>query len=227
MMSLLTTLAAKVWLPLAAAGLVWAPLAYILSVQRVLEQWDAGAPSRSAVRVELAIVDGDPTWPARLVVDVHPELGMRVDAGEAGRFVLRRDEVVAADRAERPVWLPQLEVLVLRDRAALQAWLGFDLSRNRLARCGLDDCFVLGGAAALPEVWLDKDRFELRRYATAGGQIVEYAELRDYGQARFPREIRILSSDRRLASLSLLELRPAPRLVAEDFSAAWVRQPRS
>lgn len=225
MNALLTSLLAKHLVAICVAGLAWAPVAYVLPVGRVLEQWDASAGRRGAVRLDFTLSDGPPEWPGRLVIDVHPDLGARVDAGEAGRWVMRGGELIAGSAPEAPVWLPQLELLVVRDRAALQAWLGFDLSRNRLARCGLSDCFVLGGPAALPEVWLDKDTFEIRRFRSERGIVTEYDEYRDYSRVRFPREIRILDGDRRVATLRLFELRAAPNLAAEDFSPAWVRQP--
>jgi hypothetical protein len=225
MSALLASLLAKPLVAICAASLAWAPVAYVLPVGRVLEQWDASAGNRAAVRLDFTLSDGPPEWPSRLVIDVHPDLGTRVDAGEAGRWVLRGGELIAGSTPERPVWLPELELLVLSSRNALQAWLGFDLSRNRLARCGLSDCFVLGGPAELPEVWLDKDTFEVRLFASARGVITEYDEYRDYSRVRFPREIRILDGDRRVATLRLFELRAAPTMAAEDFSPAWVREP--
>jgi hypothetical protein len=57
---------------------------------------------------------------------------------------------------------------------ALVAQLGVDLRRNQLARCGEADCFVLGGREATAQLWIEKDRFEVRRVLGRAGDLVEF-----------------------------------------------------
>ena len=208
-----------------AGALLWVPIGYVLGVDRVLEQWNERSGDRTAVRLDVRVSEAVDGTPARLQIDVHPELGMRVEDLEGGgRWVVLHDELVASNRPDRPRWIPQLEMLVLRDRAALSVWLGLvgvDVQQNELGRCGLDDCFVIGGRSRTPQLWLDKETFEPRRFVSPRTGVSELAVYREFGRARFPREMRVFDGERRVADLSLFELRPAPPLSAEDFSASW------
>jgi len=202
------------------------PWAYVLPADRVLSQVVRAKASSVPITLQVSIEGIDPTWPSEVKIDVHPVGGVRVDDQQGGRWVLRRGRVIAANRSEIPAWLPQLEPLVLPSVESLSGFLedaGVNIERSELARCGADDCFVIGGRDASAQFWVEKDGFEPRAWVLALGRRFEWDQFRSWGKIKFPSQINILDESSRLATLRVRQLDPAPQLVPDDFSDRWTR----
>ncbi len=202
------------------------PWAYILPPDRVLDQVIQARSSAVPVSLRLALDGVDPTWPKEIRIDLHPVGGVRIDDLQGGRWVVRRGRVVAANQAQIPAWLPQLELLSFPTVDSLSLFLedsGVDLLRSELARCGADDCFVIGGRDSSAQLWVEKDGFELRTWVVAFGKRFDLTRYRDWGKIRFPSKIEVLDGSGRLATLDVRTLEPAPQLSPNDFSDRWTR----
>lgn len=212
-------------LPSDAGPRGWASAMYVVPAARVLREIDRARGRAVTLHAEIEL-GGEvrPDWPTEIDVDLHPEYGIRIDDRRGGRWVIRRERVVAASRSELPVWLPQLEVLVVPPGEPLEIWLsgeGVDLQRNQLGRCGSVDCFVLGGRDGGSQLWVDKDTFDLRRWVSPAGRSFVFSAYQTWGRLRFPSEISVLDGDTALATLTVRTLVPAPELGERDFSRAW------
>jgi len=199
-------------------------LAYVLPGQRVIEQLAARRASAVPLHVEARLEGIGESWPARVVIELHPRLGARISDQRGGRWLLR-DGRLQAGTQPLPPWVPELDVLLAPDVAALGALfaaLGIDASVNELGRCGERDCFVLGGRSGGAQLWLDKDSFEVVELRLAGQRRIEYAAPKAWSGTRFPAEIRIHDEWGKIATLSVEAAGPAQVLRAEDFSARWV-----
>jgi hypothetical protein len=208
----------------ALAGLV-ALLAYVLPGERVLEQMAAQRASAPALRVEARLDGIGESWPQRVVLELHPRFGCRVSGGAGERWLLRDGRVQAGSSLPAPPWLPELDVLIVPDKAGLARMLGelgIDTSISELARCGDRDCFVLGGRSGAAQLWLDKDSFEVVELRLADHRRVEFSAPRAGSGARFPGEIRINDEWGKIATLSTEAAGAAKDLRAEDFSPRWV-----
>jgi hypothetical protein len=200
------------------------PLLYVLPGVRVLEQIEAVRKRQPAIHVVADLTGTDRSFPARVEADLHPELGARFSDGAGGRWVMRRGRVVASNRSELPAWIPQLEPLGLATRSELESWLaamGIDPAVNDLGRCGDQDCFVLGGRQAGEQLWIEKDRFEVRRLATSTGRRTSYDEYRDFEKLRFPGRIAIADGNEEIAVWTVQQAVSAGGLSERDFSDRW------
>lgn len=201
------------------------PLGYVISGERVLHQL-VGARAELApmmVEAELEGEDGEEAGSVRFELD--PDRGVRVRDAAEGRWLLVGGRIWARAGDEIPGWIPPLELLVVRDEERLTGWLldlGIDLSTNQLARCGEGDCFVLGGASEPEQLWIDKDRFEVRRRRSARGRVADFDGYRDWNGIRFPDRIRLGDPLGPLATLRITRVAVAPSLAREDFSPAWL-----
>jgi hypothetical protein len=203
------------------------PLCYVLPSARVLEQIEAARRQQVGVHVVAQLAGSQPDWPTRVEADLHPVFGARFDDGSGGRWVMRGGRQIASSRGgELPAWIPQLEPLALASRQGLAGWLtgfGVDWEINELGRCGMQDCFVLGGRAAQGQLWIEKDRFEVRRIAAPLGRSYAFEEYRDFEGRRFPGAILVLDGDATLATWTPQSVYDVPALRELDFSAAWAR----
>ena len=201
-------------------------LAYVLPAGRALEQLGKASALRKPVALVAELEGVDPAWPRQVSIDVHPSEGVRVDDGRGGRWVIRGGRVVAASSSQLPAWLPQLEVVGFASADSLGSWLragGVDVQRNELGRCGNDDCFVIGGRDGAAQLWVEKNRLEIRRWVSGVGRSFDFAPYAAYGDVKFPSKIEVFEADGRLATLRVTQLAGAPQLGPADFSPRWAR----
>ncbi len=202
-------------------------LAYVLPVDRVLLQLGLDRERTPPLHVQATLAGIGEDWPEQVQLDLHPELGFRVAGwrGSSGeRWLFAAGNAQAGTRLPAPPWIPDLDILSLRDPEILLARLedlGVDLEQSELARCGEFDCFVLGGRGPGPQVWVEKDRFEVIAVRTARGG-VEYSRWRSWKELRFPAEIRVYDEFGTIGTLSVLDVSAARSLGDEDFSPQWV-----
>ena len=199
---------------------------YVVPAERVLAELSRARGRAVALHLEAELLgETPPDWPRQVEMDVHPQYGLRVSDLAGGKWVVRRERLVAGNRLRLPEWVPQIEVLVLPADEGLRVWLqaaGVDLQRNELGRCGPVDCFVVGGReVGRPQLWVGKDAFQIRRWVSATGQSFDFGAYREWGRQKFPSEISILSGDTARATLAVRALEPAPALGERDFSRAW------
>lgn len=201
-------------------------LAYVLPAERALEQIGKAGALRGPIALIVRIEGVDPSWPSQASIDVHPKEGMRVDDGRGGRWVVRGGRVVGASTPALPAWLPQLEVVGFASADSLTSWLrasGVDVQRNELGRCGVEDCFVIGGRDGPAQLWVEKDRFEARRWVSPLGRSFEFGPYAAFGNVKFPSKIEVFETEGRLATLTVTQLSPASTLGAADFSPRWAQ----
>lgn len=204
-------------------ALAW--LAYFASGDRVISQLAAARAGQPPLHVEAALSSGASDAPARLRIDLHPDLGMRVADDRGGRWIVQRGRVLAGTTVPAPVWLPDLEILALRQESSLRDWLGaagIEISANELARCGDGDCYVLGTRQSLAQLWVDKNALQVRRLVLPGRAPLELEEWRAFDRIQFPARIE-LASEGGTATLAVESVVPAPSLAASDFSSTWVQ----
>jgi hypothetical protein len=186
------------------------------------------ASRRSAappLRVELEVSRAGEDEPLQVRAELHPERGVRLNDEEGRRWLVRQGRVSGGDGDRSRGWVPELDILVLRDEEALQAWLdvqGVDTTLSQLARCGDADCFVLGGREQPNQLWLDKDSFEIRRFRSRSGRVLELDEYADWEGVRFPAHARVSDSLGPVAELTVRSVEAAPDLDRADFSQAWL-----
>jgi len=202
------------------------PLAYVLPGERVLEQVEAARRRQPALHLvaEFSVEEGG--VPVPVEADLHPSFGVRIEDAQGGRWLVRGGRLVAANRTEQPLWIPQLEPLVLPTRAELERWLagvGIEWDVNELGRCGREDCFVLGGRTSPGQLWIDQESFEVRRVATGGGNESRFEEYRDSEGRRFPARFEVLSQGAQVAIWSVRNIYQSADLEQRDFSESWVR----
>jgi hypothetical protein len=190
--------------------------AYVLPADRVLEQVAARRASAPALRVEARLEGIGESWPARVVLELHPRLGCRVSDERNERWVLHDGHVALGTRMPAPPWIPEIEVLAAPDVASLAKLLGelgIDASRSELGRCG---------RASQAQLWIDKDSFEVVELRLADRRRIEFAPARAFGGTRFPGEIHVHDEWGRIATLRVESAGRATDLRAEDFTRRWV-----
>ncbi len=209
---------------LAVAAIALVVLGYVISSERVVREMAGVRAGLESHRVAAELeVDGEGI--ASVVFELDPDRGVRVRDGRGGRWLLAGGRVWAPAGSGVPAWLPPADVLVLRSEERLLEWLAHaavDLAANELARCGNADCFVIGGRAASDQLWIDKDRFEVRRQRTARGRVVDFESYRSWPGGRFPERIRVADPLGPIATLRILRVESAPELGQEDFSPGWL-----
>ena len=212
-----------VWLAALVAGSL---LGYVLPGERVLLQLQTLRQKNPPLRVEVRLAGEESDWPERVRFELHPDFGIRVSGDLGGRWLVQGGRVVAASGPTVPEWIPALEILVMRSKEDLRAWLDWariDFTVNQLARCGEADCFVIGGRDADRQLWIDKDRFEVLRWAAGRGRGIEFGPWADWGPHRFPAEFRILDREQTLAGFSVETVTSAPGFTESDFTPEWVQ----
>jgi len=201
-------------------------LAYLIPGDRVVAQLAASRAGQPPVHVEASVSSSQPGAPARLSFDVHPELGLRAADDRGGRWIVQRGRVVAGSQLPPPAWLPDLEVLEIRDAGSLHAWLaarGIDAATNELGRCGEGDCYVLGGRQGAAQLWVEKNAFEVRRVVLSGAPALELEDWRIFDRIRFPGRWVMAGESGPVAVFAVESVTPAPSLASADFSPAWVQ----
>jgi hypothetical protein len=206
-----------------ALAVLW--LAYVLPGDRVVGLLAEARASRTPLRIEAKLQARDGSAPASLVIEIHPELGARISDDRGDRWLLSGGRATAGTLLPAPAWLPDLAPLVLRHESELREWLaaqGIDLERNELARCGDDDCWVLGTRQSPAQVWVEKSALDLRRIVRSKTSRSVFDEWQDFGKIRFPAHIELDDDGGPIATLSVQSvaaINPGPA----DFTAAWVQ----
>ena len=206
-----------------ALALAW--LAYVLPGDRVVGMLAEARSARTPLHIEAKLVARDSSAPAHLAIDLHPELGERVSDDRGGRWLVGGGRTTAGTHLPAPAWLPDLVPLALRRESDLRGWLagaGVDLAQNELARCGEDDCWVLGTRQSPAQVWVEKSALDLRRVVRPKQPRAAYDEWQDFGKVRFPAHIELADDSGAIATL-VVESVSAATLAASDFSPAWVQ----
>jgi hypothetical protein len=210
-----------------AAALVF--LAYVLPGDKVVGMLAEARAGRTPLRIEARLQARDSSAPAHLVIELHPDLGERVSDDRGGRWILSggtaSGRATAGTQLPAPPWLPDLAPLALRRESELRGWLagaGVDFQQNELARCGDDDCWVLGTRQAPAQLWVEKTALELRRIVRPKQPRAAFEQWQDFGKIRFPARIELADDAGSIATLSV-ESVSAATLAASDFAPAWAQ----
>lgn len=211
---------------LALSGVALALAGYVISSERILREIARVRASAVPLRVEARLEDVRAEEARALVIELHPQRGARIRDDRGTRWLPRAGQALAPVGVDVPNWLPPADVLALSREDELARWLaeaGVDLSVSRLARCADADCFALGPRDASAQLWVDKDRFEVRRVSFASGRSAEFEGWREWDRRRFPERIRLLNGESLAGTLHVTAVTVAHDLSREDFSAAWLR----
>ena len=206
----------------AAAALV---VGFVLPPDKILEVVAARRADTAPLRVELEVSRIDESDPTRIWAELHPDLGARFNDADGRRWLVREGRVSGGAGTRSLSWVPELDLLVLRGEDALQVWLqtqGVDATSSHLTRCGDADCFVLGGRDEPSQLWIDKDRFEVRRFRSGSGRLLELEGYEEWNGIRFPARARVSDSLGPVAEIAVRSVEPAPELEQADFSPAWL-----
>ncbi len=204
----------------ATLALLVSILGYVLPVERVVAELSRARQDAPPLRLEARLSGIVPAWPERVVLELHPDFGLRAFDGQGGQWLVRQGQLMTGNHHRVPAWIPEIEILGLRSEQHLLTWLAraqVDLQRNELARCGESDCYVLGGMGRGGQVWLEKQRFEVLRVVLPGGRELLLEHYASWTGVRFPRTIRILDPHGELAILTIETLSRARDLSEEDF----------
>ncbi len=215
---------------LGSGALLLVLVAWVLPPERVVRELVRVRTGQVPVRAEAILIGGDPRWPEELRFELHPDYGVRISGDRGGRWLFIGGRPAGRASETPPAWLPDLAGLLLRDEAGLLAWLeglGVDPERSQFARCGDDDCFVLGGRNGEGQVWVDKQRFEIRRVVRPGGRILELSTYTNWDGLRFPGTLRLEGPAGPIATIEVIRAEPARGLGAEDFTLEWLRGPEA
>ncbi len=199
---------------------------YVIAGDRILREMARARGAAAPLRVEARLEDVADGEARALVIELHPQRGARIRDDRGTRWLPRAGQALAPLAIDVPGWLPPADLLALSREDEIARWLReaeIDYSASGLARCGEADCFVLGPRAASARLWVDKDRFEVRRVSFASGRTAEFQEWRDWDRQRFPARIRLLQGESLSGTLHVTSVVVAPDLAREDFSAGWLR----
>ncbi len=199
--------------------------AYVLPVDRVVLRMATEHKGTPPLRVEATLQGIGDAWPERVTFELHPDFGFRLEGDRGNRWLFHAAGGVDGSDLPAPPWIPDLRLLALRDAVLLServAATGLDPESSELARCGEQDCFVLGGRDARAQIWVGKDRFEILEQQDERGRRTRYGGHRTWGKVRFPQEIQIFDTYGSVASLVVESVTVENALTAEHFSPRWV-----
>lgn len=208
------------------ALLAVALLAYVIPAQVVVREMAARRAGPVPLRIETSLSGLGGDWPTSVTFETHPSRGVRIADDRGRRWLLGGGRLLAGDPA--PVWIPPLELLLVRNADALGELLralGVSLEINQLGRCGDSDCFVLGGREHPVQVWVDKDSFDVRELRRSDGGRTELSSYAVWGEGqgvRLPAEVRFFDALGRVGTLSIDRVARARDLDPGDFSSRWV-----
>jgi hypothetical protein len=198
---------------------------FVLPPDKIVHVVAARRADATPLRAELEVSRLGESDPIQLRAELHPDRGARLNDAAGRRWLVRDGRVTGGAGTRSLAWIPELDVLVLRDEEALQVWLqtqGVDATSSHLARCGDADCFVLGGRDEPNQLWIDKDRFEIRRFRSGSGRLLELADYEEWGGVRFPARGSVSDSLGPVAEIVVRSVEVAPELDQADFSPVWL-----
>jgi hypothetical protein len=204
-----------------AAGLAIAAVAllltgYVLPADRVLKEIARSRDRVSPVRIRVEVERAGTDRPASLRVEVHPKGGWRIQSDDGSRWVGRGPSLIEGPPDAPPGGLGAAWLILISEEGKLRSYLarlGVNLDRNQLGRCGDDDCFVFGGRDGAAQLWVDKDRLEVRKLRDRKGQEVEFDGYRGgIGPVRVPTIIRVLDPLGTIGEAAVVEFEEAPEL---------------
>jgi hypothetical protein len=176
-----------------------------------------------------ATPESPPLAQGELLVD--PAGAARIELRHADGFIerqIRRPSGLAAARdgerldAPHPLAPPLWPVLAATGGELLQraGELGAAPGAIALAYDGARDCYVLGGIAGGPSVWIDEDTYQVARVDLADGTKARFLAWASRGGAILPSAVEIETP----ALSFTLELTAAAATTAgpDDFSDAWL-----
>ena len=173
-------------------------LGYVLPAERVLLQVATSRHGTPSVQLTVSVGESEGEAGLHAWVDLHPSGGWRIVDERGSRWIGQGPWLRQGPGVPPPVGLAETWLLLVSDEErlpALVAQLGVDLRRNQLARCGEADCFVLGGREGAVQLWIEKDRFEVRRYLGRQREVIEFESYRErVGRLRVPSQIRVTDS---------------------------------
>ena len=191
-------------------------LGYVLPAERVLELVAEKRRRAPPVRLLVEVERTDAEEPFRGWVELHPGGGWRISNEEGQVWTGQGPRIRRVLGPPPPVGLEQIWLLVISDEARLLAYaisMGIDVTRNDLARCGDADCFVLGGRGARVQLWVDKDRFQVRKYRNPQGLYLHFEGYQEVGgPLHLPERIRVTDELEPVLEVGILEAEPAPEL---------------
>jgi hypothetical protein len=173
-------------------------------------------PSAPVARGELLV---NPAGAARIE--------LRHDEGFRERQLRRASGLAAARDGEPqgdphalapPFWL--LQAATGGELLARAGELGAAPGQIALAYDGARDCYVIGGAAGGPSVWIDKDTYQVARVDLAEGTTLRFLAWASSGGAILPGTIQIETPSLTF-TLELTNAAPATP-AADAFSDAWL-----
>jgi hypothetical protein len=212
----------------ALAAVVLLCIGFVLPPEKIVRVMSQQRGKAKPLRVELELVRMDDSGTRLIRAEIHPDRGARFEDADGTRWLLRDGRVMAGPDASSQS-IPDLDVLLLRGEGALNGWLAaknISVETSYLARCGDADCLVIGEPDAHSQLWVDKDRFEVRRFVAGFDHVVDLEEWADFDGVRFPARTRVSDVNGPLAELHVRALAVAPELDQADFSGAWVRAGR-
>ncbi|HTO71733.1 MAG TPA: hypothetical protein VMR31_17870 [Myxococcota bacterium] len=207
------------------AALAAALLAYVTPGDRVLGMLADARAKGSPLRIEASLTARESSAPAHLVIELHPDLGERVSDDQGGRWLVSGGRTTAGTKLPAPPWLPDLAPLALRRESELRGWLaaaGVDFQQNELARCGDDDCWVLGTRQSPSQLWIEKSALDLRRIVRPKQPRASFDQWQEFGKVRFPTKIELADDSGAIATFHVDSV-SAASLAASDFAPSWVQ----
>ncbi len=188
-------------------------------------------PFRFAVAVRSSI-DSAPIARGELLADPTgaTRLELRHDEGFVERQLRRASGLSASRDGEPlddahplapPLWL--LQAATGGELLARAGELGAAPGTIALAHDGARDCYVVGGAAGGPSVWIDKDTYQVVRADLADGTKVRFLAFSSRGGAVLPGTIEIETPSLTF-TLELTSAAPAAP-AADAFADAWLSAP--
>jgi hypothetical protein len=200
-------------------------LGFVLPVDKIVHIVAERRADGTPLRTELEVSRLGESEQIQVRAELHPDRGARLNDSEGHRWLVRAGRVSGGVGTRALDWIPELDVVVLRDEGAIRAWLqaqGVDATSSHLARCGEADCFVIGGREEPNQLWIDKDRFEIRRFRSSSGRLLELDDYQDWSGIRFPARATVSDSLGPVAEIAVRSVDAAPDLESADFSPAWL-----
>jgi hypothetical protein len=191
-------------------------LGFVLSAARVLHEIAEVRDGISPFQVTVELGESEDEAGLHLWVDLHPRGGWRVVDERGARWGGQGPWTRSTAGEPPPAGLSLAWLLAVSDEQRLTSMvgqLGIDLRLNQLGRCGDSDCFVLGGREGAAQLWVEKDRFEVRRYRSPRGWTLEFEAYRQgLGRLRIPSQLRLVGPEGDETRAHIVGIERAPEL---------------